>query len=398
MSTLWMKKKKSLPLIESFLAGDDTTTDLVLLPYDIQGSVAHAKGLRKIGVLSAKEERALTRELGRIFTLWRAGKIKISPSEEDCHTVIENLLVKRLGVVGKKIHTGRSRNDQVLTALRLYMKDAIAGVEKEIMFLMQAFEKKARAYKSIPMPGYTHTQRAMPSSVDAWLLSFRDALSDDLVFLASIKKIIDQNPLGSVAGYGETTLGLDRALTTKLLGFKQTQKNPLYCALSRGKFELMLLQALSAALFDIGKFATDALLFSTKEFGFLSLPDSFTTGSSVMPQKRNYDVLELMRGHAAAFNGTLVSLQSLIANLPAGYNRDFQLTKEPFMRGVKTAYQVITVATLVVANLTMDVSALKAACTPELYATEEAYRLVKEKGIPFRDAYRIVAKKFSGRS
>ncbi|HEY4474213.1 MAG TPA: argininosuccinate lyase [Candidatus Paceibacterota bacterium] len=398
MSTLWMKKKKSLPLIESFLAGDDTTTDLVLLPYDIQGSVAHAKGLRKIGVLSAKEERALTRELGRIFTLWRAGKIKISPSEEDCHTVIENLLVKRLGVVGKKIHTGRSRNDQVLVALRLYMKNEVAAIEKEIFSLIRAFEKKARAYKDIPMPGYTHMQRAMPSSVDAWLLSFRDALLDDLVFLASIKKIIDQNPLGSVAGYGETTLGLDREVTTKLLGFKQTQKNPLYCALSRGKFELMLLQALSAALFDIGKFATDALLFSTKEFGFLSLPDSFTTGSSVMPQKRNYDVLELLRAHVSAFNGTLVSLQALTDKLPSGYNRDFQLTKKPFIEGVHITHEVIEVTTLVVKNLKLNSEALKAACTEELYATEETYRLVKEKGIPFRDAYRIVAKKFSGRS
>jgi len=284
----------------------------------------------------------------------------------------------------------------VLTALRLYMKEKLGEAIQGTETLVAEFKKKATEYRNASMPGYTHMQRAMPSTARMWLGSFAAALTDDLVLMRSVHAVIDQSPLGSVVGYGEKTLSLDRKFTAQKLGFSRVQENPLYAAMSRGKFELMVLEALHGPMFSIGKFATDAMLFSMKEFGFLTLPAEFTTGSSAMPQKRNYDILELMRAHASAHGGRIATLAAVITALPSGYNRDFQLTKKIFFEGMHDALSTIQVATMVVKNITLDRDAMKAAVTPEMFATEEAYALVKEKKLPFREAYALVANKYLG--
>ena len=244
------------------------------------------------------------------------------------------------------------------------------------------------------MPGYTHMQKAMPSSVGMWLGSYHDSLKDDLILIEATIKVIDQNPLGSAAGYGENTLGLDRKFTTKELNFKKVQENPMYCAMSRGKFENIVLQVVGSVMFDIGKIANDLLLFTTKEFDFFNLPDSFKTGSSIMPQKKNYDVLELIRGNISIFNGYQHQIENIIKNLFSGYNRDFQLTKEPYVKGIALACETIEVAILVVKNLEGKKKNLENACSSELYATDEALKLVKS-GKSFREAYQEVKEKYA---
>src|SRR3989344_4209480 len=369
---------KTSQVVEDYTVGIDYLLDLELLPYDIMASMAHAKMLHKIKILNSQELKTLITGLNKILSLSKVGKFKIDKSQEDGHTAIEAYLTEHCGIVGKKVHTGRSRNDQALVTVRLFSKEKLLQIKKQ---------------GKIKMPGYTHMQRAMPSSVGMLLASYHDSLEDDLILIDAISKIIDQNPLGSAAGYGENILGLDRKFTTKELNFKRVQENPIYCALSRGKFENLVLQAISSVMFDIGKIASDLLLFTTKEFDFFTLPDSFKTGSSIMPQKKNYDVLELIRGNIAIFNGYQHQIENVIKNLFSGYNRDFQLTKEPYIKGMKLALDTIRVMTLVVKNLEAKKKNLESACTPELYATDEALRLVK-KGKSFREAYQEVKEKF----
>jgi len=379
--------------VEDYTVGVDYLLDLELLPYDIKGTVAHAKMLHKIKILNSKELSILSKGLNEILSLWKVGKFKIDKSQEDGHTAIEAYLTEHCGIVGKKVHTGRSRNDQALVTARLFSKEKLLEIKNQVEDLIKALEGQIKKQGKIKMPGYTHMQRAMPSSVGMLLASYHDSLEDDLILIDAISKIIDQNPLGSAAGYGENILGLDRKFTTKELNFKRVQENPIYCALSRGKFENLVLQAISSVMFDIGKIASDLLLFTTKEFDFFTLPDSFKTGSSIMPQKKNYDVLELIRGNIAIFNGYQHQIENVIKNLFSGYNRDFQLTKEPYIKGMKLALDTIRVMTLVVKNLEAKKKNLESACTPELYATDEALRLVK-KGKSFREAYQEVKEKF----
>src|SRR3989344_591123 len=305
MKKLWDRKTgtKTNQVVEDYTVGVDYLLDLELLPYDIKGTMAHAKMLQKIKILNSKELSILLSGLNKILSLYKAGKFKIDKSQEDGHTAIEAYLTENYGDVGKKVHTGRSRNDQSLTMTRLFSKEKLSEIRKEAEDLVKALDQKIKKQGKIKMPGYTHMQRAMPSSIAMWLGSYRDSLVDDLIILDAVSKVIDQNPLGSAAGYGENILGLDRKFTTHKLGFKKVQENPMYCAMSRGKFENMVLQALSSLMFDIGKISNDLLLFTTKEFDFFTLPDSFKTGSSIMPQKKNYDVLELIRGNIAIFNG-----------------------------------------------------------------------------------------------
>ena len=395
MKKLWDKKgsSKTNKKIEDYTVGVDYLLDLELLPYDIQGTMAHAKMLYKIKILNAKELKTLLTGLNKILSLWKARKFKIDKSQEDGHTAIETYLTENHGNVGKKVHTGRSRNDQSLTMTRLFSKEKLFQVKKEVQNLIKSLEGQIKKRGKIKMPGYTHMQRAMPSSVGMWLGSFHASLEDDLILLDAMMKIIDQNPLGSAAGYGENILGLNRKFTTKELSFKKVQENPIYCAMSRGKFENMILQAISSVMFDVGKIAGDLLLFTTKEFNFFTLPDSFKTGSSIMPQKKNYDVLELVRGNVAIFSGYQHQIENVIKNLPLGYNRDFQLTKEPYIKGMKLALDTIEIMTLIVKNLKVKKQNLENACTPELYATDEALKLVK-KGKSFREAYQEIKEKF----
>ncbi len=395
MKKLWDKKGggKTNEVVENYTVGADYLLDLELLPYDIQGTMAHAKMLHKIKILTAKELEVLLGGLEKILELWKAGKFTIDKSQEDSSTAIEMYLTENYGGVGKKVHTGRSRNDQILVTTRLFSKEKLSEIKKEVESLIGTLDVQIKKQGKIKMPGYTHMQRAMPSSVGMWLGSYHDSLQDGLFLLEAVSNIIDQNPLGSAAGYGENTLGLDRKFTTAELGFSKVQENPMYCAMSRGKFENIVLQNVGSVMFDIGKIASDLLLFTTKEFNFFTLPDSFRTGSSIMPQKKNYDMLELIRGNIGIFSGYQHQIENVIKNLPAGYNREFQLTKEPYIKGMKLALETIQVATLVVKNLEAKKENLENACTPELYATDEALRLVKQ-GKSFREAYQQVKEKY----
>lgn len=379
--------------VENYTVGVDYLLDLELLPYDVRGTMAHAKMLEKIKILNKKELSTLLEGLNKILALYKEGKFTIDKSQEDGHTAIEAFLTENYGDVGKKVHTGRSRNDQSLTMTRLFSKEKLLEIKKATKGIVKDFELQIKKNGKIKMPGYTHMQRAMPSSIAMWLGSYTSALKDDLILLDAAIKVVDQNPLGSAAGYGESILGLDRKFTTKELGFARVQENPMYCAMSRGKFENIVLQSVSNIMFDLGKFASDLLLFTTKEFSFFTLPDAFRTGSSIMPQKKNYDVLELVRGNIGIFNGYQNQIENVIKNLPAGYNRDFQLTKEPYIKGVRLAFETIGVMNLVVKDLEIKKENLEAACTHELYATDEALKLVKG-GMSFREAYQQVKEQF----
>ncbi len=396
MKKIWDKKGgvKTNQTIEDYTVGVDYLLDLELLPYDIQGTMVHAEMLHKIKILTAKELATLLLGLNKILALWKEGKFSIDKSQEDGHTAIEAYLTENYGDVGKKVHTGRSRNDQSLTMTRLFSKEKLIETKKGVQGLIAALGSQIKKQGKIKMPGYTHMQRAMPSSVAMWLGSYHDSLEDGLILLDAVLKVIDQNPLGSAAGYGENILGLDRKFTTQELNFKRVQENPMYCAMSRGKFENLVLQAVSSVMFDIGKLASDLLLFTTKEFNFFTLPDTFKTGSSIMPQKKNYDVLELIRGNIGVFNGYQHQIENVIKNLPAGYNRDFQLTKEPYIKGIKLALQTIEVMTMVAGDLEAKKENLENACTAELYATDEALKLVKG-GMSFREAYQKVKEKYA---
>lgn len=399
MKKIWDTKgatennSKTHEAVENYTVGVDYLLDLELLPYDIQGSKAQARMLHKIKIISKDELAKAEKGLHEILALWKAGKFKIEKSQEDSSTAIEMYLTENYGDVGKKIHTGRSRNDQVITTTRLFMKEKLLEIRKGIEELIKELKDQIKKQGKTKMPGYTHMQRAMPSSVGMWLGSYHDSLEDGLILIDAVLKVVDQNPLGSAAGYGETVLGLDREFTAKEMEFARVQKNPMYCAMSRGKFETMTLGALYNVMFDLGKFANDLLLFTTKEFNFFSLPDSFRTGSSIMPQKKNYDVLELVRGNAGVFKGYEEQIGNVARNLPAGYNRDSQLTKEPFVKGIKLAGDTINIMSLLIKNLEVNKENLEAACTSELYATDEALRLVKG-GMSFREAYQEVKEKF----
>lgn len=395
MAKIWRKDNTKLhPLVEGYTIGNDPGLDQELIFYDCRASIAHVKMLGKIGILKAAEVATLRTGLQEIIKLSEQGKFRIKQEDEDGHTAIENFLTEHYGLVGKKIHTGRSRNDQILVTMRLYSLDKTDKVAQEIKQIIKKINQQAVKYRLTIMPGYTHTQRAMPTTVGMWLGSFSAALADDLELLQAARRIIDQNPLGSVAGFGEDVFGLDREYTTKELGFRQIQKNPIYCALSRGKFENIILQALSQTMFDLGKLANDLIWFTTKEFDFFDLPAEFKTGSSAMPQKRNFDLLELVRGNASIFFGYQLQIQEVVKNLFSGYNRDMQLTKEPYLRGMQLALATVEIMNLAISNLKVNKEKLKLACTDEIYATRKAYQLVKQ-GVPFRDAYRKVGKQIN---
>lgn len=375
MAKLWQAGKLD-KLIEEFTVGDDYLLDKGLLKYDIIASIAHARMLHKIKVIDSKELAQLEKALNSI------GDIEIKKEDEDCHTAIENHLTKKLGDLGKKIHTFRSRNDQVKAALHLYSKEKIINIKKSIIILINALKKLSK--NNIAIPGYTHYQKAMPSSFKLWAAGFIAALEDDIKLLDAAYDIVDQNPLGSAAGYG-VPCKIDKTITTKELGFKKIQETA-YVQNSRGKFEGIILSALSGIMLDLNKMASDLIFFNTRELGLVSLPDEFTTGSSIMPQKKNPDVLELVRARYNVVLGYEFTVKNICANLISGYHRDFQLTKEPLMKGFKVTEDSLKIMALVIGKLNISKENCKKAMTKELYAAEKAYKLV-EKGMPFRDAY-----------
>lgn len=386
MKKLWEKNTSKLNKdIESFETKGDLVLDQKLIAFDVLGTLAHAHMLKKIGILSAKELSDAKKGLDEINKLISDNKFNLEIGDEDMHTKIENYLTKNYGEVGKKIHTGRSRNDQVLTAIRLYSKHMLTTIQKNVNELIKSFDKFDKTYGNMPMPGYTHMQKAMPSSIRLWAGSFIESLQNDLIVIKTAIELNDQSPLGSAAGYG-TTLSIDRVYTAKLLGFSKVQKNPLYCQNSRGKIEAVIVSALIQILLTINKFASDVLLFTTSEFNFFMVSETITTGSSIMPQKKNVDVAELLRSKVNLVIGNYMQLVSLSSNLVSGYNRDFQDTKKPLIESLEITIDSIKAANILLQNITPNKEVLKNTMTEDLYAAEKAFALVK-KGVSFRNAY-----------
>lgn len=389
MTKLWEKGVGFDKKIESFTVGNDNDLDQILLPYDCEASIAHVKMLNKMKYLNDNESQKLIKELNFILEESKSGNFKIKKSHEDCHTAIEDHLVNTCGDSGKKIHTARSRNDQVLTALRLYYRESIDDVKKLLIDLIKSLELFSDKNGKIQFPGYTHMQKAMPSSVQLWSNAYIESMNDDLKLLQTAYALINQSPLGSGAGFG-VPINIDRKFLAKELKFDSVQDNPIYCQLSRGKFELYIINIFTQIMFSINRIASDIVLFCTDEFKFFSLPDEFCSGSSIMPNKRNPDVLELLRGSYSILIGYQSQIQSLSQNLISGYNRDIQLSKEPTMRSFDLIKNCLDINTLVISGLIVNEENCKKAMTDELFATEQAYNMVKE-GIPFRQAYRKIA-------
>jgi argininosuccinate lyase len=387
---LWEKGYKLDQSVESFMTGDDPVLDRALISYDCMGSIAHAKMLAKIGILTSHERNAIVGVLHEFILLAEKGQFEIQADDEDVHTAVEGALVKRLGDVGKKIHTGRSRNDQVLLDLRLYAREMLLEIAEDLFALTETLLSFAERHKTIPIPGRTHFQRAMPSSVGLWAGAFAESLLDDVELIKTAYTLVNQSPLGSAASYG-VSLPIDRQYVADLLGFDKVQNNVLYVNNSRGKFEAVILNGLVQIMNDLAKVSADMIIFSAPEFGYLLLPEKFCPGSSLMPQKRNPCPLELIRAKSALVQGYLFQVLEMIRALPSGYNRDFQETKRPFMQGFEVAGLSLKVLNQIFAELEVDTDRCIGAFSVELFATDQVLRLV-EQGVPFRDAYAKIAR------
>jgi len=390
---LWEKGYKLDQLVETFMTGDDPTLDQVLITYDCYGSIAHAKMLEKIGVLTNEECIQLVQALTEIFQLAEEGKFTIQLEDEDVHTAVENALIQKLGTLGKKIHTARSRNDQVLLDLRLYSRDMILLIMDAVLNACNVLCDFAKQHHAVPIPGRTHFQRAMPSSLGLWAGAFAESFLDDLELFKTAYWLNDQCPLGSAASYG-VSLAIDRQITSDLLGFRTVQNNVLYANNSRGKFETIILSALVQVMNDLSKLCTDIIVFSAPEFGYINLPEKFCPGSSLMPQKRNPCPLELIRAKSATVQGMLFQGLEIIRGLPSGYNRDFQETKRPLMQGFEVTLISIKVFTQIFSELSVNKDKCSDAFTSELFATDKVLEMVK-KGYAFRDAYKEVSMNLS---
>ncbi len=388
MKKLWQKNYSQNKIAEAYCFGDTAVLDNKLVIQDVLGSIAHAQMLKKIGILTEAELLDLKKTLIEITKLVKVGKFNVEFGDEDIHTKVENYLVSELGDLGKKIHTGRSRNDQVLVDLRLFTKDNLFNIASLSYRLIDSFLGFASNHEFVPMSGYTHMQKAMPSSVGMWSDSFAESLLDDLEILKCAFVVNDQSPLGSGAAYG-VSLPIDRQLTAELLGFSKVQNNSLYAQVSRGKSHLVVLHALSQIMLTLSRFAQDLLLFTTSEFNFFTVDETQCTGSSIMPQKKNFDAMEHLRGKAHMVIGFEQSVASIVTGLPSGYSADFGETKYPFMKALEIVNETLELCMVVIKAIKPNAKMLKQACTPEIFATHAAYLLVKD-GMPFRDAYKQI--------
>ncbi len=386
---LWAKAVPLDEAIHRFTVGEDPDTDLALLAWDALGSAAHARMLAATGLITKADATALVTELQRIAGLARSGAFAIPDQLEDCHTAIEAELTRALGAAGARIHLGRSRNDQVILALRLYLRDALLRLGLRTAELAETFLVFARTHQDKPLPGYTHLRRAMPSTFGLWAAAFAEGLLEELEALQGVHGRLDRCPLGSAAGFG-VPLPIDRALTARLLGFAKVQRSPIDVQNSRGRHEVAVLQWAASTGGVLEKFLWDVSLYSTEEFGFLKLPDAFTTGSSIMPQKKNPDVVELARGRCRELRGMAGLVEQLAAGLPSSYHRDLQLLKRPVITALRTAEELFAVLQPLLPALQVQAATAAAASSDELYAAHQAYLLVQE-GLPFREAYRKVA-------
>ncbi|MFA5448201.1 MAG: argininosuccinate lyase [Sphaerochaeta sp.] len=388
MAKLWQKEYTLDSLMEAFSVGTDYLIDQHLVIADAIGSIAHARTLAKLGILSQKELSQAEKGLQAVILARQANEFAIQREDEDCHTAIEAYLTQHFGEVGKKIHTGRSRNDQVQTALRLWMREFALRLVSRTLSLADSLFIFADRHASVPMPGRTHMQIAMPSSVGLWAASFAEQLVDTVEQLLAVHTTLNQSPLGSAASYG-SALDLDRAFSAEQMGFAKVQNNVLYANNSRGFFEAMLLDSCDYIGLTLSKLAQDLMLFTLPELGYFSLPAELLTGSSIMPQKKNPDGLELARSRSSIIGGSASQIKAIIRSLPSGYNRDFQDTKEPLFRGTEATWQLVGIFSKMVDGLTVHEQNLEAACTPELYATDLVLERVA-KGENFRDVYRDV--------
>ena len=394
MSPIWQKDAHSgaADWVTRFTVGDDPYWDMMLMPYDAAASLAHAAGLQRIGVLSEGEFEQLHGALIRFGEAVENGQIGITVEDEDCHTVIERYLIKETGEAGRKIHTGRSRNDQVIAALRLWLRQHVGDVMQGVADIAEGLADLADEHRDTFLPGYTHTQRAMPSSVAAWALGYAECLADDLTVLEQARHLNNASPLGAAAGYGVPHLDLDREGVAADLGFNRVQEHVTAVQLSRGKFEMAILHGLMQAAATINRLASDIVLYCSAEFGFIRLEDALTTGSSIMPQKKNPDIAELARTVVHRVAAEMQVLLGVPANLPSGYHRALQVTKASVMKSVLLMLDLCQAASGLIDGLDFDEEKLQAARGAELFATAAALKQVGE-GTPFRDAYRDVSDK-----
>ena len=393
MAKLWAKGYRLNELIEQFTVGDDYLLDQDLVRFDALASIAHVKMLERIRLLTKSESRRLRRVLRGVIVQDRKGTFKIKRSDEDVHTRVENHITAQLGDVGRKLHTGRSRNDQVIVDLRLYGKEKLLELQAEVAGLAGTLVAFARKHEFVPMAGRTHTQKAMLSSLGLWAGAFAESLLDDLKLIETAYDLSDQCPLGSAASYG-VPLPIDRQYVSDQLGFSRVQSNVLYANNSRGKMEAIVLSALVQVTLDLSKLATDLIFFSVPELAYFTFPDEFCTGSSIMPQKKNPAGMEMVRAKSTTVSRCLFQILDTIKGLPSGYNRDFQETKEPFFKGLRETLQIVRVCDVVMKGLKVNRQALIDACTPELFAADHALRMAAS-GIPFRTAYHEVAKRLN---
>ena len=388
-SLLWQKPGIAVDArIQRFLAGDDVVLDREFFLHDIAASAAHAQGLQRIGIVSEDELAGLERELAQLAEDFRSGRFVLDEQYEDGHSAIEARLTERLGDAGRRIHTGRSRNDQVLVATRQRLKEKLARVAQLSRAVAQVALDRAAAERDLPIPGYTHIQRAVVSSAGMWWAGWAEAFIDDAVRAADTVALVDANPLGTAAGYG-VNLELDREHTTRALGFARMQVSPVYAQLSRGKFELAALEALGSATLDLRRIAWDLSLFTSAEFGFVALPAQYTTGSSIMPNKRNPDVIELMRATHASVAAARTEIEQLLS-LPSGYHRDLQASKGAIFHGFGRGLAALELLPALLGNLDWNPGRMAAAIDAGMYATDVAVEQAAA-GVPFRDAYRAAA-------
>jgi argininosuccinate lyase len=394
MSRLWDKGTPLDDRVLHYTAGEDFALDERLVQYDVRASIAHAEMLGAQKLLSSTDLEAIRAGLIAIADEHARGLWHIELADEDGQTALEKRLTERIGAVGGRVHLGRSRNDQVLTAIRLYLRDVIGDLGTAALKVADALDRLAARESGTTLPGYTHMQQAMPSSVKLWAGGFAQEIRDDAEGLQLVQRRVDKSPLGSAAGYGTPGLPVDRNATRSKLGFATTHEPVTAVQLSRGKAEAQLLFEITLLMQDLGRFSADVLLFYTQEFGFLALADAFTTGSSIMPQKRNPDVFELIRGRSATSLACLTEALGLCAKLPSGYQRDLQLLKFPLFRGIDITLQTLDI--LPPAIDAMKFRPERIQLDPAIHAAEEANRLVVAEGIPFREAYRRVAAKLKG--
>ena len=391
MTRLWDKGTSLDARVLKYTAGDDHALDNRLVRYDIRASIAHAEMLGEQGLLSPQDLAAIRAALTAIGEAHASGQWQISLEDEDCQTAIENLLTARIGAAGGRLHAGRSRNDQVLAALRLYMRDAAETLSQGAASVADALDALASRQGEQELPGYTHMQQAMPSSVALWASGFAAELRDDAEGLQLTQRRIAKNPLGSAAGFGTPNLDISRESTRRRLDFTVTQEPVTAVQLSRGKAEAQLLFEITLLTQDLGRLAADLLLFYSQEFSFVSLPVAFTTGSSIMPQKRNPDVFELMRGRSAVAQAALNEVLGVTQKLTSGYHRDLQLIKPPLFRGIDSCLQTLEILPSALSGVRFRPEKIR--LDPAIHAAAAANALVAREGIPFREAYRQVAAK-----